>query len=282
MRINLILLTFVFNFLVFPEINYAQTTALINGTVIDVSNFGESHNDIKESVVLMRGDKLIHVGTKNSIHIPSDVKVMDIKGKYILPGLIDGFGIVLNQSYANAYLYLGVTSIIGIKDLLMGRSMRNAKPSPFIYKWGMLARGRIRILEDDQLIAILEKVKRRDFKILQLMYRLTPEQVKLAVDFCRKNKIATIGELGHAPYKDAITYGIDAVVHTQRYLLDVAPKSLKAMVANAPFGPHMSQYNDWLIDLDLNGVVFRNYAQFFGESKVGLMPTLSLFGVRLA
>jgi hypothetical protein len=95
-------------------LTHSETIALIGGRAIDVSNFGDSHSDLEDVIVLSDGERISAVGSRDSIIIPEDARIIDIRGKYIVPGLIEGFGIVKNQSYANAYLYMGVTSIIGM------------------------------------------------------------------------------------------------------------------------------------------------------------------------
>ena len=90
----------------------------INGNIID------PHNSINEIGGLIIGDKgqLEAVGKKvNTNNIPSREKVIDLKGKYIFPGLIDmrvfvgepGFEYKENfRTLSNAALSGGVTSVV--------------------------------------------------------------------------------------------------------------------------------------------------------------------------
>jgi len=90
-----------------------QTTALVGATIIDVSNYGNNANDRRDAVVIFRNGKIIQVGSKKTIKITAGTTVIDITGKYIIPGLIDGFSALNNQGQANAHLYMGVTTISG-------------------------------------------------------------------------------------------------------------------------------------------------------------------------
>lgn len=93
---------------------YTEKIALVGGTLIDVSNFGNSNEDLKDVIILIEGEKITRVGSRDSVKIPNKARVVNISGKFVLPGLIDGFASLDNQSYANAYLYMGVTSIVGV------------------------------------------------------------------------------------------------------------------------------------------------------------------------
>lgn len=54
----------------------AETLALAGGTIIDVSNFGRSTSDIKDSVIIIQQGRIIAAGCKR-IKIPANAKVLD-------------------------------------------------------------------------------------------------------------------------------------------------------------------------------------------------------------
>jgi hypothetical protein len=92
----------------------AEKLVLVGGTIVDVSNFGKSESDIKDSIIVIHHGKITAAGPKGKIKIPVSARVLNISGKYVIPGLSDAFATQNNQAHANAYLYMGVTSIIGI------------------------------------------------------------------------------------------------------------------------------------------------------------------------
>src|SRR6266850_2282589 len=110
-----------------------RTIALTGGTIVDVSSFGTSTHDIPESVVLIREGRIAASGPRSEVRIPRNADVVDVNGKYLLPGLIDGFAGLNSQAQANAYLYMGVTSIVGVEDDRRGKLLLYAHPSPRIY-----------------------------------------------------------------------------------------------------------------------------------------------------
>jgi imidazolonepropionase-like amidohydrolase/Tol biopolymer transport system component len=90
--------------------------AFVNGKVITM----EGDEVIDNGVVLVEGNVIKAVGTKDQISIPKSAKVIDITGKSITPGLVDAhahgpqgsYEIIPQQNWKNyAGLALGVTAI---------------------------------------------------------------------------------------------------------------------------------------------------------------------------
>ena len=64
----------------------AQVRAFIGGTVVD----GNGAAPIRDGVVLIDGAKIRAVGPRSRVAIPADAERVDVTGKFVLPGLIDG------------------------------------------------------------------------------------------------------------------------------------------------------------------------------------------------
>jgi adenine deaminase len=88
-----------------------EKIAIVGATLVDASNYGHSTNDIANAVVVIDGGKITAVGPASMVPIPPDAKRMDATGTFLVPGLIDGFGALRTQGFANAYLYEGVTTV---------------------------------------------------------------------------------------------------------------------------------------------------------------------------
>jgi hypothetical protein len=247
--------------------------ALVGGTLLDVSNGGHSTKDIKESVIIIEGDKIISVGEKGHVQIPKDAQVIDTTGKFIIPGLIDGFAALKNQGYANAYLYMGVTSIVGVGVYYRAPLFTSADPSPTVYRLEGL--GREEKCTDEELLENIEQYAGQGVKIFQLLYKLIPGQVQLAVNKAHELAIGTNGELGYCSYADAIKVGVDAFIHTTRYTLDAVPEEMIQAIAEEPSGN--MEYHEYLTNLDIDDPKLQEHAKRLGTAKTFLMPTLSLF-----
>ena len=63
-----------------------MSVALVNGTVID----GNGGPPTQQATVLIAGERIEAVGASSAVSIPSDAQRLDLGGKTIMPGLIDG------------------------------------------------------------------------------------------------------------------------------------------------------------------------------------------------
>ncbi|MEL7003046.1 MAG: amidohydrolase family protein [Bacteroidota bacterium] len=66
------------------QFGLAQSIALKGGTIINPDG-----SIIKSATVLIKDDKITKVGSGSRVRIPSGTEVIDISGKWIIPGLID-------------------------------------------------------------------------------------------------------------------------------------------------------------------------------------------------
>jgi imidazolonepropionase-like amidohydrolase len=75
----------------------AASLAIVNGTVID----GTGSAPLKNAVVVIDGDRIAAVGAAGKVTVPPDAEVIDAKGKYLIPGLMD----------ANVHLFFGTADL---------------------------------------------------------------------------------------------------------------------------------------------------------------------------
>jgi imidazolonepropionase-like amidohydrolase len=69
-----------------PRGSHAQepSQAFTGATIITISG-----PVIEDGVLLVRGGKIVAVGPRASVRVPSDARVIDVRGKFIMPGLVD-------------------------------------------------------------------------------------------------------------------------------------------------------------------------------------------------
>ncbi len=253
-------------------------TLIKGGTLVDVSNNGKTKEDIEPAFVLLEGETIVDYGKwTKQIHVPAHSKIIDATGKYILPGLMDGFAVQNNQAYANAFLYMGVTSIIGVDGGRRGPFFFDAKPGPDVYKLESVGE-EPKTLEEH--LNDLHKLYEKGVKVVLLMYALTPDQLKVLKDKAVSLGMVCIGELGHTSYKEGMDIGIQAFVHTTRYSLDVAPKEMAMAVADEPFSNEMNspkwKYYQYLYSLQPDDPALLQHAENLGNSSSFIIPTFSL------
>jgi len=261
---------------------YKGALIIKGGTIIDLSNQGKSLNDQTEKAVIIKADTIFAIVSLSDIS-EDQKNVINAKGKYIIPGLTDGFTVINNQSYANAFLYMGVTDVIGVESERRGNFFHNANPGPDVH---MLREVGENNTSDEEIIKTIAKHDKEGAEILLMMYKLSPQQVKLAYDEAKKYGMGTIGELGYTTYKEAENIGVDAFVHTTRYSLDTAPDTLRLKVAEEPFSNKLGspkwRYYQYLTNLDSNNINLINHAENLAASNSFLMPTFSLLYLNMS
>lgn len=255
-----------------------RALVLEGATLLDVSSFGNSSSDIKDSVIVLRGDRIVAAGPRGEVKIPEGAEILHTGGKYVVPGLNDAFATLNNQSQANAFLYMGVTSIVGLGEPPGGRRgplFLDANPSPRIYRldWEWSANASA---SEPELIRQVDALAKSGVKALLLHYDLTPAQVRVVARRARELGIASIGELGATTYPEAIQAGVEAFVHSGRYSLELAPPALRKEVAEDPFGPSRVKLYEFLTRLSPDDPVLQRYAAVLGSGRTGLIPTLSM------
>src|SRR5215472_4706372 len=80
------------------------------GKLID----GTGRPPIEDSVIVIEAGRFLAVSRCGEVPIPADAKVIDVRGKTILPGFIDGHG-HLEDFHGELYLHLGITTCANIE-----------------------------------------------------------------------------------------------------------------------------------------------------------------------
>jgi imidazolonepropionase-like amidohydrolase len=80
--------------------------ALVGGRVVT----GTDAPPIDDAVVVIRSGRIVAVGPRVTVRVPREAKVVDTRGKTILPGLWDMHGHLSQIEWGPAYLAAGVTS----------------------------------------------------------------------------------------------------------------------------------------------------------------------------
>jgi hypothetical protein len=87
-----------------------QTLVVQGGKLID----GTGRAPIDNSAVVIQAGRFQAVGRNGDVAIPAGAEVVDVQGKTILPGFIDGHG-HLEDFHGELYLHLGITTCANIE-----------------------------------------------------------------------------------------------------------------------------------------------------------------------
>jgi amidohydrolase family protein len=278
---------------------------LAGGTIIDVTDWGRSANDIQDAIVYIRDGRILAVGPRAALPIPKGSRVIDCTGKFLIPGLVDGFAGMNSQGQANANLYMGVTTVVASSDDRRGRVDQQANPSPHLYlvdsigstdDWSLLINrpewekkladpkgspGRSVELSPDDTARQLADTARLGTRVLWLGHNLTAANTQWIVEHAHQMDLITYGEFISTPYRVGIEDGVDALLHMSRYELGVIPDELQQPLMDDPEGAASRTAYGYAERLPATDYRLRNYAQFLAAHHTALMPTFSLYYLRL-
>jgi hypothetical protein len=284
-----------------PPVPSAIPLVLSGGTVIDVTEWGHSAKDLQDAVVIVRDGRVSEVGPRLTMTIPKDARVIDCTGKFLIPGLIDGFAGMSSQGEANANLYMGVATVVASGDERRGAVDRTANPTPHLYlldsigttdNWSLLATqpewsaklkegaNPAELNPDDTARQIVDTA-RIGTRVLWLGHDLTAANVQWITARAHQLGLATYGEFVSTPYKVGIEAGVDALLHMSRYELGVIPDELQRPLVDDPEGGAANTAYDYSERLPPTDIHWRTYAAFIVAHHAALIPTFSLYYNRL-
>lgn len=282
---------------------WAQPVELVlaGGTVVDVSAWGRSARDLPDAVVVITEGKITAVGSRADVLIPKNARVIDCTGKYIIPGLIDGFAGMNGQGQASAFLYMGVTTVVARSDAHRGHIDVAANPRPHLYlidsigttdDWSLLIgqkgwtaklrqSGRPVELNPDDLARQLADTARMGTRAIWLGKNLTAANTQWIVAHAHQMGLATYGDFAATPYRVGVEAGVDTLVHMGSYELGAAPDELTRPLAQDPYGSAASTAYDYAAHVPTTDLRLKNYARFLALHHAALMPTFSTYFLRL-
>lgn len=284
-----------------PRTLDATPLVLAGGTVIDVSEWGHSARDLPNAVVIVRDGRITDVGSVGAITIPKGAHVIDCTGKFLIPGLVDGFAGMNSQGQANANLYMGVTTVVARGDYQHGSVDSAANPSPHLYlidsigttdNWSLLAKRpewTLKLREDlhpselnpEDTARQLSETARLGTRVLLLGHNLTAPNTQWIAAHAHQLGLVTYGEFVSTPYRVGIEAGVDVLLHMGRYELGVIPDELQQPLVESSSGTAASTAYDYAERLPPTDLHLRNYARLIASHHAALMPTFSLYFLEL-
>jgi hypothetical protein len=274
---------------------------LVGGTVIDLTNWGRSARDLQDAVVIVREGRITEVGPASAIAIPKNARVIDCTGKFIIPGLVDGFAGMNSQSQADANLYMGVTTVVARNDHQHGKVDFAANPRPHLYRidtvgvadnWSLLAKQPVwaaKLREGPRPTELspadtnlqLNETARLGTRVIFLDHEVTAANTQLIIARAHQLGLVTYGEFVATPYAVGVEAGVDCLPHMDRYDLGVIPDELQRPLVEDTQGAAANAAYDYSERLPPTDAHLRVYARFLASHHAALMPTFSLYYVNL-
>ena len=288
-------------FPVVPKAPPSVPLVLAGGTVVDVTDWGRSAKDLPDAIVIVRDGRITDVGSRMAVSIPKGARVIDCTGKFLTPGLIDGFAGMNSQGQANANLYMGVTTVVAVSDVRRGGVDFAASPSPHLYlldsvgatdngsllakrpEWALKLREvpRPAELSPEDTVRQLTDTARLGTRVVWLGHNLTAANAQWIIARAHRMGLITYGEFVSTPYRVGIEAGVDVLVHMGRYEMGVIPDEVQLPLVGDSEGPAATTAYDYTERLPPTDPLLRTYARFLASHHAVLMPTFSLYYAQL-
>ena len=277
---------------------------VLNGvTLIDGTDGPQKNN----SVIIINNSKIIAVTSQNnysSFNISNgsltNGRVLNLTGKYIMPGLFDMHAHVAgvrknsydqgtSEDMLRMLLNYGVTTVrnpggptnetvhlreevlsgnlSGPEIFTAGRLLNTPEfPIPFVER---------QVTTEEEVREEVRRQAAAGVDYIKLYVGLKPDLVKAAIDEAHSQGIKVIGHLYLTSWTDAANLGIDFLTHgvpVSPFLLPEDEQRIFNLTGGGPF-----DHSLWLDLVDLNGTEIRNMIDSLVQNHIPVDPTLSIY-----
>ena len=264
-------------------------TAIVGGTLID----GRGGTPIANSVVLVRGAKILAVGAAGNVAVPKEARQVDASGQSVLPGLIDShfhsrFDVITPITYE---LHRGITSFRdpGHPFRFYDSVRRSERPMPRVFLCGAHLDGPPPVWPD-QAIVIRDAAHARQTVMshaaggasaIKVYFRLPLEHVRAACETARDEGLLVTAHLELVDADEAIRAGVRGIEHVTAFgtalaTLENQQRFKDAVQADSNARKEMRHRLWSTLDLERNERL-RPLIELLLEKEVFVSPTLAIF-----
>ncbi|CAN5756917.1 amidohydrolase family protein [soil metagenome] len=257
-----------------------QVIALVGGTVID----GNGGAPLQDAVLVIKGNKIAKVGSLTKTRYPKTARVIDLTGKYILPGLID-MHVHYHAWMGELFLAHGVTTVKDLGNVVEWISAVSADveqgkmrgPRIFYVGNGLDAPPPAR---ETHVGVDTPEMARRAVKLLHSMgvsaikvrEKATPELLKAIIEEAHRLGIPVTGHVRRTDAREAAQAGIDGLEHAS---------GIVQAIGNRPKEPEPGQdaFQNLLPDLkalaQIEPASAAELVKLLANKNVALIPSMA-------
>ncbi|HEV7893203.1 MAG TPA: amidohydrolase family protein [Pyrinomonadaceae bacterium] len=264
-----------------------HTVAIVGATLID----GRGGSTVKDSVVVVRGDRIVAAGARASVRVPAGAEMFDARGMTLLPGLIDAhFHIDGDDPLPALYLSHGVTSLRDPGQWIEAYDAARAAaaPVPRLFLMGphfdsppaAYPADSYIVRDADEVRAGVERFAAQGASGFKVYFRLPVGLIRVLCEEAHARGLPVTSHLEIVDAGDAIRAGVDGVEHVTSFGTALTPtreaEKYRQRVLADNNARREGRYEVWdKIDLDSESA--RAVFRLIVERGTFISPTLAVF-----
>lgn len=249
--------------------------ALVGATLIDVTG----KPPVKDSVVVIQGDRIVSAGARSTIEIPAGAKTIDVTGKFLLPGLWDMHAHLYQAELGPTYLAAGITTARDVgNDVEFATALRDAALHGRGLGPRMLLAGYIdgknkyhsfdvQVETPEEARAAVQRYKNLGYEQIKIRDDVKLETLKVICDEAHRLGMTVTG---HVPKEmnalQAVEAGMDQIAHINYVLTGFYPERDR---------------NNPPLSIDFNTPSVKHALTFFKEHDTVIDPTMAVIEMML-
>ena len=256
----------------------ADTLAITGATLID----GTGAPAVPDSAVVVHDGRIVAAGSRAQIKIPADAKIIDARGKTLMPGLWDMHAHFEQVEWGPIYLAAGVTTvrdcgnefefITAVRDAIaQGRGLGpRILAAGIVDGSGPLALGVARVDTPEQAKMWVDKYHDAGFQQMKIYSSVKPEEVRAVAAEAHRLGMTVTGHIpeGMNAY-EGVNDGMDQINHIQYVMA----------IIHSPYPEKANGLDRAKIQAqtDMNSPEAQKAFAFLKEHNTVIDPTLVIF-----
>jgi imidazolonepropionase-like amidohydrolase len=261
---------------------YDQCIVLAGGTLID----GRGGQPQADSAIVIRGQRIAEVRTNNGFDYGESAKVIDVTGKYVLPGLID-IHVHYSDWMGQLFLSHGVTTVKDLgNDIDWISTVSNEIDCGKIHGPRILYVGNgldapppdrnthVAVTDADTAKRAVELLHSKGASAIKVREKIGPELLAVVAEQAHKLGIPVTGHLKRTDAREAALAGIDGIEHLSGFV---------QAITNAARERQSNQDDRQVLISDLKAFSLiessaaEELINFLVSRKVALIPTMPIW-----
>jgi imidazolonepropionase-like amidohydrolase len=264
--------------------------AIVGATVID----GTGGQPLENAVVLIQENKIISVGNSGTINLPKGTEVVDAKGLFLLPGLIDAhFHLDEIKGLPHQFLRNGVTAVRDPGEWIeMYNDERTAPYAvPRLFLTGphldmappAYPKDAYVVRDGEEAVRGVNKFADQGASAIKIYFRLSLGIMQKVCEAAHKRGLPVTAHLELSDAKDVIAAGADGIEHVTSFGVSLLPaveaEQYKQAVLADNNARKKGRYEVWNT-LNIHSGKVDSLLTFLKNQKTFISPTLGVFEYR--